>query len=113
MTFILSVGHASELLATRSVLLRSAGYGVREENDCHRALERAGNDEIDLVLLCYSLPSGEVQFLVKTLAEKRRMLPVLCVPKPIWLCSRETSRQPRHFESALGSSGNPVPPRTA
>jgi DNA-binding response OmpR family regulator len=79
MTFILSVGHASELLSTRSLHLRSAGYSVREENDCQRAMNRAMDDDIDLVLLCHSLYKGEVEFLVNTLAEKRRLLPVLCV----------------------------------
>ncbi len=81
MTFILSVGRAPELLRPRSLILHSAGYAVLEELDCERALSRAMNDDIDLVLLCYSLHPGEIEFLVKMLAEKRRMLPVLCIRK--------------------------------
>jgi CheY-like chemotaxis protein len=79
MAFILSVGHAPELLRTRTLLLRSAGYSVREESDVWQALQTALDDHIDLVLLCHSLNKTEIEFLVMTLAEKRQLLPVLCV----------------------------------
>jgi len=78
---ILSVGHVPQLLQTRTLLLRSAGYGVREETDCNLALQAAIDEDIDLVLLCHSLLGKEIRFLVTTLATHRRLLPVLCVRK--------------------------------
>jgi CheY-like chemotaxis protein len=76
---ILEVGHATELLRTRSLVLRSAGYEVLEERDTKHAFALAQSDQIDMVLLCHSLNRKEAAWLVRMLREERSMLPILCV----------------------------------
>ena len=76
---ILEVGHAPELLRTRSLVLRAAGYTVTEETDIQRAFTLAQSDQIDLVLLCHSLNRNEAFWLARMLRESRSLLPILCV----------------------------------
>jgi len=76
---ILEVGHALELLRTRSLVLRTAGYQVIEETDVKRALSIAQSDQIDMVLLCHSLNRKEATWLTRMLREERSLLPIVCV----------------------------------
>jgi CheY-like chemotaxis protein len=76
---ILEVGHATELLKTRSLVLRAAGYHVMEETDIQRAFALAQSDHIDLVLLCHSINRKEAFWLARVLRESRSLLPILCV----------------------------------
>ena len=76
---ILEVGHALELLRTRSLVLRNAGYHVIEETDVKRALSLAQSDQVDMVLLCHSLYRKEAVWLAHTLREARSLLPIICV----------------------------------
>ena len=78
---ILSVGHSPELLKSRTLLLESAGYVVREESNCSRALDRALADDFDLVLLCHTLSKSEMIVFLSSLAESKQLLPVLCIRK--------------------------------
>jgi CheY-like chemotaxis protein len=76
---ILEVGHATELLQTRSLVLRNAGYQVIEETDIKRALSLAQSDQIDIVMLCHSLYRKEAAWLARMLREERSLLPIVCV----------------------------------
>ncbi len=78
---ILSVGYSPELLKSRTLLLESAGYVVHEESSCSRALDRAIANEVDLVLLCHTLSKSEMTVLLSSLAERKQLLPVLCMRK--------------------------------
>jgi CheY-like chemotaxis protein len=76
---ILEVGHALELLRTRSLVLRTAGYQVIEETDVKRALAVAQSDHVDIVLLCHSLYRKEAAWLARMLRDERSLLPIVCV----------------------------------
>jgi DNA-binding response OmpR family regulator len=76
---ILSVGNNPILMASRSLLLRGAGYAVDEAYTIDKAISLVEADSIDAVLICHTIPREDQQVLIATVREKRRLMPVLCI----------------------------------
>jgi CheY-like chemotaxis protein len=87
LTLVLSVGFDSQLLATRNLVLQSAGYTVvrafslKAAADCFRTLD------FDLVLLCQSIPTKEKNRLVSWIRVSGSRIPVVSVSEE--LCQEE------------------------
>jgi DNA-binding response OmpR family regulator len=64
LTLVLSVGFDSQLLATRNLVLQSAGYTVVRAFSLKAAADCFQTLDFDLVLLCQSIPTKEKDRLV-------------------------------------------------
>lgn len=76
---ILSVGYDRHLLATRSMVLRHAGYAVKEALILSKALSELESDGVDAMLLCNSIPPHEQKWLATEALSRRRLLPIVCI----------------------------------
>ncbi len=76
---ILSVGKDRTLMASRTLILRGAGYRVEEAYSVDKAIKLVEADSIDATLICHTVPRPERQLLVAVIREKRRLMPVLCI----------------------------------
>lgn len=76
---ILSVGSNPDLMATRTLLLRSAGFAVEEAFSVDKAVRLVEADSIDLTLICHTIPKRDQRRLIAVIKEKRRLMPVLCI----------------------------------
>ena len=78
---ILAVGNDRMLLASRSLVMRAAGYVVLEATNYEQALRDGTSDRIDAVVICHSLEPKESGHLIQELMRARRRLPIICVLK--------------------------------
>jgi DNA-binding response OmpR family regulator len=76
---ILSVGADLTLMSSRSMLLRDAGYDVKEAFSVDKAVDLVASDSIDLVLICHTIRKNDRQVLITNVRKKPRLLPVLCI----------------------------------
>src|SRR6185312_11517435 len=76
---ILSVGYDPTLLHMRSMVLRSNGYEVKVARSLEQAEMVAESDQIDLVVICHSVPESDQEKLITAARRARRLLPILCV----------------------------------
>ncbi|HEY1938721.1 MAG TPA: hypothetical protein VGJ33_12360 [Candidatus Angelobacter sp.] len=76
---IISVGYEPRLLATRSMVLRHAGYIVNETNALTAALAKLESDLVDALLLCNTIPDNERKWFAAEVLNRRRLLPIICV----------------------------------
>jgi CheY-like chemotaxis protein len=76
---ILSVSNNFNLLTSRSLILRAAGYLVEEAHTVDKAIDLLEADSIDALLICHSIPRPAQQLLISAVREKRRLMPILCV----------------------------------
>ncbi len=56
---ILSIGTDSDLLSTRNLVLRKAGYAVAGATDLPRAIELLRRAWFDIVILCHAIPKNQ------------------------------------------------------
>ncbi|HZI57859.1 MAG TPA: hypothetical protein VFF39_13845 [Verrucomicrobiae bacterium] len=76
---ILSISSDPQLMVTRTLLLRGAGYAVDEAYEKAAALNRAQCDSVDALLICHSVPKAERRWLIARVREKRKLMPILCL----------------------------------
>ena len=76
---ILSVGKDPVLMASRSLILRGAGYLVEEAYTVDKAINLVAADSIDAMLLCHTIARSDQQVLISAVREKRRLMPILCL----------------------------------
>ena len=76
---ILSVGNDSTLMASRTLILRGAGYFVEEAYTVDKAINLVEADSIDAMLICHTIPQDDQKALISFVREKRRLMPVLCI----------------------------------
>lgn len=69
---ILSIGVDSDLLSTRNLVLRKAGYLVASATDLQRARQLLQRAWFDLVILCHAIPKEKREEAVE---EIRRVQP--------------------------------------
>lgn len=83
LTLVLSVGLDPEILGTRNIVLRSAGYTViqavslKAAVDCFQALD------FDVVLLCQSIPTQEKDRLTSWIRASGSRIPVVSVSEKL------------------------------
>ena len=56
---ILSIGKDCDLLSTRNLVLRKAGYAVAGTTDLPRALQLLRRVWFDMVILCHAIPKDQ------------------------------------------------------
>jgi DNA-binding response OmpR family regulator len=78
-TVVLSVGFDPQLLVTRDLVLRSAGYIVVSVYSLKEAAERFQGGDFDLVLLCQSIPAKEKDRLCSWIRATGSGIPVVAV----------------------------------
>jgi CheY-like chemotaxis protein len=76
---VLAVGKDPILMASRTLLLRNAGYAVEEAHTMDKAIVLVEADSIDLTIICHTVPKSEQTVLISFVREKRRLMPVLCI----------------------------------
>ncbi len=76
---ILSVGNDPTLMASRTLILRGAGYFVEEAYAVGKAINLVAADSIDAMLLCHTIARSDQQVLISVVREKRPLLPILCL----------------------------------
>ena len=76
---ILSVGANPNLMASRSLILRNAGYLVQEAYTVDKAINLVEQDSIDVALICHTIPKTQQNLLISTIRTKRRLMPILCI----------------------------------
>ena len=79
LTVVLSVGLDSELLGSRSLVLQSAGYIVVSAYSIKEAVDRFQEGDFDLVLLCHSIPSKEIDRLICWIRASGSRIPVVSI----------------------------------
>ena len=76
---ILSVGNDPTLMASRTLILRGAGYFVEEAYSVDKAINLVAADSIDAMLICHTIARSDQQVLISAVREKRRLMPILCL----------------------------------
>jgi DNA-binding response OmpR family regulator len=66
-------------MASRTLLLRNAGYGVEEAHKMEKAIALVERDSIDLTIICHTIPKSEQTVLISFVREKRLLMPILCI----------------------------------
>lgn len=88
LTLVLSIGLDAELLSTRNLVLRSAGYTVVAAISLKEAIDRFQDGDFDLVLLCHSVPTKEKDRLTCWIRASGSHVPVVSVSGSP--CQRDT-----------------------
>ena|GEM_PF-5732482 len=76
---VLAFGYDRMLVAVRTSVLRQSGYEVEEAFSLIEALPRAQSDSIDAILICHSVPDGEIGKLAAVVRQTRLRMPILCI----------------------------------
>ena len=66
---ILSIGIDSDLLSTRNLVLRKAGYSVAGATDLHRAMDLLRRVWFDMVILCHAIPKEKREQAVEAIKQ--------------------------------------------
>jgi len=105
---VLSVGYDSNLMASRSLLLRNAGYAVEEAYSRHQALAMVRSDLHDVLLICHTVPLNERRTLISAVRKQRFLMPVLCVSMSDWSGTEDgcpvVSNTPSELLAAIDSA---------
>jgi len=76
---VLCVGHQRQLLALRNTILRSEGYRVIETYTVEEAVEIFYSTDVDIVVICHSIPTQSRKRLVTVMKQARPLIPVIAL----------------------------------
>ena len=76
---ILCVGQQRQLLAVRDTVLRTEGYSVIEAYSADDALRIFASRDVDIVVICHSVPVQSRRRLVVALKDARPLTPVIAL----------------------------------
>ena len=76
---VLCIGHQRQLLALRNTILRSEGYRVIETYTVEVALEIFYSTNVDIVVICHSIPIQSSKRLVRAMKQARPLTPVIAL----------------------------------
>jgi CheY-like chemotaxis protein len=79
LTLVLSVGLDPALLATRNLVLQSAGYIVASVASVREAVDRFKGGDFDLMVLCHSIPERDRGWLTCLIRASGSHIPVVAV----------------------------------
>jgi len=74
---IAHIGHDRELMKTRSLVLRAAGFSVEEAYSFGTALTLV--EAVDALLICHTWPGTDKTRLVGAVRDNRSPIPIICV----------------------------------
>ena len=83
---ILSAGYDHELIQSRSLLLRQAGFVVDEAYSPLGILGLVKSASVDAVVICHTIPGNEQRWLISSVRKVHRLLPVICIKASILRC---------------------------
>lgn len=61
------------------MLLGKAGFTVQEADSLRNAVTLIKSDQVDLLLICHTVPANEQDELIRAVHTLRRLLPTLCI----------------------------------
>jgi CheY-like chemotaxis protein len=76
---VLCVGQHQQLLAVRNTVLRAEGYRVIEAYSSDDALRIFNSTDLDIVVICHSIPVRSRRQLVLAMKEARPLIPVIAL----------------------------------
>jgi len=76
---VLCVGQQGQLLEVREIVLRSEGYRVIEAYTTQEALRIFSSTDVDIVVICHSIPAQSRRRLVLAMKEARPLTPVVAL----------------------------------
>jgi DNA-binding response OmpR family regulator len=76
---LLSVGLDPLLMRTRTTVLANAGYSVLPSFASRDAFQLFTSHDIDLVILCHTIPLGEKIKLIASMKERNRRTPLISI----------------------------------
>jgi len=76
---VLCVGKQPQLLALRDTVLRMEGYGVIDAYSAEEALRMFVSSDVDIVVICHSIPVQVRRWLVSAMKEARPLTPVIAL----------------------------------
>src|SRR5262249_19158531 len=76
---ILSLGYDRSLLASRTMVMQSAGFTVDEAYSVADVLRLVCDDSVEILVICHTVPLNEQEQLIPALREVRELLPVICI----------------------------------
>ena len=76
---LLSVGLDPLLMDIRNRLLGDAGYAVVPSFTSREAFQIFISRDIDLVILCHTIPQGEKSKLIASMKERKKRTPIVCI----------------------------------
>jgi len=76
---VLCVGQQGQLLEVRDIVLRSEGYHVIEAYSADDALRIFASTDVDIVVICHSIPLQSRRRLVLAMKEARPLTPVIAL----------------------------------
>jgi DNA-binding response OmpR family regulator len=74
---LLSVGSDPDLMTTRSMVLRQAGYAVETAMTVRTAMPLFVSGDFDLVIICASIPEGQRIQLISAIKSKRPLAMIM------------------------------------
>ena len=74
---ILSVGRDPALMHTRNTVLASAGYSVLQSFTTRDAFQTFMSRDIDLVILCHTIPEDERGKLIASMKQRSKRTPLI------------------------------------
>lgn len=81
---IVSAGYDHDLMHTRSMVLRQAGFVVDEAYSPLGVLGLVKSDSIDAVLLCHTIPKDEQRWLIVSIRKARLLLPIISIKASVY-----------------------------
>ena len=105
MRSILAVDDSASMRQMVSFTLRSAGYEVIEAVDGQDALDKIGDQQVDLVLTDQNMPRMDGLTLIKQLRVQERFMKT-----PILVLTTESSDEMKQAGRAVGATGWMVKP---
>jgi DNA-binding response OmpR family regulator len=76
---ILSIGLDANVLATRALILRSAGYTVVSAMSLREAVSLLHGSDFDIIVLCHTLPAKDCERLISMVRSSGSRIPVVAV----------------------------------
>ena len=76
---ILSLGLSREIMMSRTAVLRSQGYIVLEAFKIEEGLRMFGSVDLDLAILCHSIPQPKQSEIAMAMKRSRPLTPVLAL----------------------------------
>jgi len=76
---VLCVGQQRQLLAVRDIVLRAEGYCVIEAYSADEALRIFAATDVDIVVICHSIPVQSRRRLVLAMKQARPLTPVIAL----------------------------------
>ena len=105
---LVSAGYDPHLMQTRSLVLRHAGFVVDEAYNLLGVLGVIKTDSVDAVVLCHTIPKDEQQWLILSIRQVYRLLPIISIEASIYDSPQEdclrSTNEPDYLLATIGKA---------